>query len=151
MLQSRFDWHERIRAIEREYWAVRIAVDELTGKVAHDPMVLGAGPRLRDLTSADDNLEGTYLIRMFAEFETAVRSYWRTIKPKARPRAEVLLDQLGVRRSAPADIIRGVHSVREFRNQLVHDRQTPIQPVTIKDARHYLATYLARLPIQWTD
>lgn len=126
-------------------------MDELTEMVVRDPMVLGTGPKVRDLTSADDNLEGTYLIRMFAEFEAAARTFWRTIRPKTRPRAEILLDQLGVRLAVPASVIRGVHAVREYRNQLVHDRQTPSEAVTIKDARRHLSTFLARLPIQWND
>ena len=29
MPQRRFDWHERIKAVEREYWSTRIAVDRL--------------------------------------------------------------------------------------------------------------------------
>jgi len=91
MPQRRFDWHERIKAVEREYWSTRIAVDRLSAQVTHDPGILGSGPRPRDLESADENLEGTYLIRMFAEFETGVRSYWRTIRPRARTPVESLL------------------------------------------------------------
>lgn len=151
MSQSRFEWHERIKAVEREYWAVRVAVDELADVVAHDPTVLGPGPKPRDLVSADDKLEGTYLVRMFAEFETAIRSYWRTIRPKARTPVEVLLDRVGDRLAVPTAVTRGAQAVREYRNQLVHDRIQMVESVTIKDARHWLATYLARLPKQWAD
>ena len=85
MPQRRFDWHERIKAVEREYWSTRIAVDRLSAQVTHDPGILGNGPRPRDLESADENLEGTYLIRMFAEFETGVRSYWGLSDPAPVP------------------------------------------------------------------
>lgn len=34
MPQSRFDWHERIKAVEREYWAVKTAVDRLADTIA---------------------------------------------------------------------------------------------------------------------
>ena len=57
MPQRRFDWHERIKAVEREYWSTRIAVDRLSAQVTHDPGILGSGPRPRDLESADENLE----------------------------------------------------------------------------------------------
>jgi hypothetical protein len=70
MPQRRFDWHERIKAVEREYWSTRIAIDRLSAQVALDPGVLGIGPRPRDLEATDENLEGTYPVRMFAEFET---------------------------------------------------------------------------------
>lgn len=149
MPQRRFDWHERIKAVEREYWSTRIAIDRLSAQVTHDPGILGNGPRPRDLESADENLEGTYLIRMFAEFETGVRSYWRTIRPRARTPVESLLARVGDRCEIPLDVIQDAQTVREYRNQLVHDRDEQVKAVTIADARHRLATYFARLPIKW--
>src|SRR3954468_24078035 len=107
MPHRRFDWHERIKAVEREYWSARIAVDRLVDAAAHDPGVLGAGPKPRDLKAVDENLEGTYLVRMFAEFETGVRSYWRTLRPNARTPVETLLDRVGDRCEIPVDVIRG--------------------------------------------
>src|SRR5271157_5295877 len=112
MPHRRFEWHERIKAVEREYWSARRAVDRLSADVARDPSTLGEGPSPRDLRSADENLEGTYLVRMFAEFETGVRSFWRAIKPRARAQAEVLLDRVGDRCKIPADVIRLAHSTR---------------------------------------
>ena len=66
----RFDWHERVRAVENEYKSVRIAVDRLKATVAHDPTVLENDPTPANLTVAGWNLEGTYLVRLFAEFES---------------------------------------------------------------------------------
>jgi hypothetical protein len=149
MPHRRFDWHERIKAIEREYWAARIAVDQLSDTAARDPGVLGGGAKPRDLEAADENLEGTYLIRMFAEFETGVRSYWRTIRPNARTPVETMLDRVGDRCEIPVDVIRGAQAVREYRNKLVHDRDQEVEAVTIGDARSHLATYFARLPLEW--
>lgn len=149
MPQKRFDWRERIKAVDREYWSTRIAVDRLSVQVAHDSGVLGNGPRHRDLESADENLEGTYLIRMFAEFETGVRSYWRTIRPRARSPVEILLARVGDRCGIPLDVIQGAQTVRVHRNKLVHDRDEAVKAVTIADARRRLATYFARLPIEW--
>jgi hypothetical protein len=86
MRHRRFEWHERIKAVEREYWTVRRAVDRLAVDVTRDPSTLGERPSPRDLRSADENLEGTYFVRMFAEFETGVRSFWKTIRPRAHAR-----------------------------------------------------------------
>ncbi|HUY32188.1 MAG TPA: hypothetical protein VMV69_05360 [Pirellulales bacterium] len=149
MLQNRFDWHESIKAVEREYWAVRIAVERLVESAARDPNVLGTGPKPRDLVSADENLEGTYLIRMFAKFETGVRSYWRTLKPRSRASVEILVDRVADKRSIPIDVTQGVHAVRQYRNRLVHERDQAVEHITIADARSRLATYLARLPLMW--
>ena len=149
MPQRRFDWHERIKAVEREYWSTRIAIDRLSAQVALDLGVLGIGPSPRDLEAADENLEGTYLVRMFAEFETGVRSYWRTIRPRARTPVESLLSRVGDRCDIPLDVIQGAQTVREYRNKLVHDRDEKVKAVSIADARHRLAMYFARLPIEW--
>lgn len=151
MPQSRFDWHERIKAVEREYWAVRTAIDHLAAVIAHDPTVLGEQSKPRDLVSASESLDGTYIVRMFAEFETAIRSYWRTIRPMSRAHVEVLVDRVADRLAMPVNIRRGVHAVREYRNQLVHDRHQEVDgaSVSVKDARHWLASYLARLPQEW--
>ena len=89
------------------------------------------------------------IIRMFAEFETGVRSYWRTIRPRARTPVESLLARVGDRCEIPLDVIQDAQTVREYRNQLVHDRDEQVKAVTIADARHRLATYFARLPIKW--
>lgn len=103
----------------------------------------------RDLVSAVEKVEGTYITRMFAEFETAIRSYWRTIKPKTRTPVEVMLNRVADRLTIPAKVKDGVHAVREYRNHLIHERDHAVEPVAISDARHWLATYLARLPKQW--
>ncbi len=149
MPHRRFEWHERIKAVEREYWSVRRAVDRLAADVTRDPKALGDGPRPRDLRSADENLEGTYFVRMFAEFEAGVRSFWRTIKPRARTQAEVLVDRVGDKCKIPADVIRLAHSSRKYRNMLLHDREEEAEHVTISAAQRCLQNYLSRLPNAW--
>jgi hypothetical protein len=151
MLHRRFDWHERIKAVEREFWSVRIAVDRLSEATARDPSVLGLGPTPRDLEAADANLEGTYLLRMFAEFETGIRSYWRIFRPRSRTPVETLLDRVGDRCRIPADVVQQAQRVRECRNKLVHDRDQEVEAVTISKARSCLSTYFARLPNAWGD
>ena len=88
---------------------------------------------------------------MFAEFEAGVRSYWRTIKPRAMTQAEVLLDRVGAKRGIPADVIRVAHKARKYRNNLTHDHQQEAEIVTVSEARSCFATYFARLPIVWAD
>src|SRR5271157_4117415 len=115
-------------------------------RTSHATRVLGEGPSPRDLRSADENLEGTYLVHMFAEFETGVRSFWRAIKPRARTQAEVLLDQVGDRCKIPADVIRIAHSTRKYRNNLLHDREEEVEVVTVSVAQRCFQRYLSRLP-----
>ena len=151
MPHRRSDWHERIKGVEREYWAARLAVGRLVADVARDPGVLGDGPEQRDLIAANHNIEGTYLIRMFAEFESGVRSFWRADRRRSRPQAEVLLNRVGDVRGIPADVIDNVHGARTYRNSLLHDREDEVEVVTVSEARRCFQTYLARLPNEWRD
>jgi hypothetical protein len=100
MPYRRFDWHERVRAVKNEYKSVRIAVDRLKSAVANDPTVLGTDPKPANLGAADRNLEGTYLVRLFAEFESALRSYDRSRHAdlNRKTEASILIDSIGGRR-----------------------------------------------------
>lgn len=149
MLQSRFEWHKKIKAVEREYWCAQLAVERLSVAAKRDATILGEGPTPRDVASTHRNLAGTYLIRMFAEFETAIRSFWRSLRPGRRPQVELLLDRVGHRRRIPAKVLRQAQDVREYRNMLIHDREQELPGVSIEQARHHLSVYFAWLPDQW--
>ena len=148
-MPTRFEWHERIKSVEREYWSSRLAIDRLSRDVQLDPRVLGHTSRPRDLIMASGNLEGTYLVRMFSEFEAGVRSFWRTIKPNSQPPASQLFDHVGAKRDIPRVVIAEVHVIRIYRNHLVHGRREEVQQVTLQRARSSLQTYLARFPERW--
>jgi hypothetical protein len=78
MPNRRFDWHEHIKHVEGEYHAARLAVDWLkAGIVAKPDLLRKDGEARAYLRDADRNLEGTYLVRLFAAFEAALRSYDR--------------------------------------------------------------------------
>ena len=150
---SLHDWHDRIKAVEREYRAVRISIVSMRTALAQGTGDLTAG-KLGDLITAAGNLEATYLIRLWAEFETAVRSYygWLTHDPDTRIGThDLIIAVADVRRgrAISEDVRRAVHGVREFRNRLVHARNEPATPVSLTSARHELNTYLCKLPDTW--
>ncbi len=153
MPHNLYDWLDRIKAVEREYHAVRSSVGHMQGAIAEGTGGL-AGARAGDLITAEENLEGTYLIRLWAEFETAVRSYygWLTHDPDTRIVTHDLINSVaGVRRgrAISEDVRRAVHGVRDYRNTLVHARDDPARPIAITDARHNLNTFLCKLPQRW--
>ena len=58
---------------------VRTAVDRFRADVTATPEILPRDPDARKhLPKADENLEGTYIVRLFAAFEAALRSYDRS-------------------------------------------------------------------------
>jgi hypothetical protein len=100
MPSTRFDWHERIRAVENEYRSVRVALDRLILAEATEQGLLPARTTPASLGVASANLEGTYLVRLFAEFESALRSYDRSRRgdPTLMSHASTLIDTIGGRR-----------------------------------------------------
>ena len=82
-----FDRFARINAVEREYSASRLASDRLMVAVEQDPTILGRSRelRVRDVRDASERLEGTYIIHLFAEFESAVRAFWSRARSSESP------------------------------------------------------------------
>ena len=147
---------DRVKGAERESYIVAAAVAH------YGPVALAGHARLptktspRDLAAAAERIESTYLVRMWAEFETALRSYRRHVTgdPDDQIRARNLVDwTAGVRRgrAISADVRDDVHEVREYRNFLVHERddRAPPAAITIEAARKRLNTLLHCLPIEW--
>ena len=72
-----------------EYQVVAAAVAHYQEGVFGAKVHLPAGTQPHHLAAAVEELEGTYLIRLWAVFETAWTSYWRhaTNRPDGRIRA----------------------------------------------------------------
>jgi hypothetical protein len=154
MPHNRFEWIDRLKLVEREHRVVATAIVRLHRAILDGEVRTPGGTSPRDLVSVGRNLETTYLVRLWAEFETALLSYYRSLRgePEARIRAVDLVDTLaGVRRGrAIADDVRiAVHEVREHRNSLVHERTDPAPPVGLVESRSRLNTFLGKLPEQW--
>ena len=150
---------DRVKGAERECYVVAAAVDHYGKAVQAGNAKLPSMPTKtspRDLVMAAEKVESTYMIRMWAEFETALRSYRRHITgdPDDRISTSNLIDwTAGVRqgRAISEDVRDDVHEVREYRNYLVHERDDldPPDGVAIDVARRRLNTLLGCLPDKW--
>jgi len=148
-MPRRDDWQLRIKAVERRFLAIRIGKDRLQDEVRRAPAILKGRVDPRDLTRAAEDLEGTYLTRMFAEFETGLRQYWETISD-THPKTKDLLDSLAARCRMGNDQRGNAHRVREYRNSLTHEREDEdVDPIPIAEARGYLCTFFSFLPREW--
>jgi len=141
------EWQDRIKAVEGEYLAMRRAADRFRQAALADPTILEGNLRKR-IGEALKNLEGTYIIRLFAEFETGARQYWAA-NWATIPNTADLLDGLAARRKIPDMLRDNVHLVREYRNALVHEREEEPEEVPIAVARHYLCHFFSFLPPRW--
>jgi hypothetical protein len=104
--------------------------------------------RLADILECHQDLEKTYLIRLFALFEATVRDFWRQVcGKKSHPLITSLLDRIASRWHMHYDVLSNTHVVRKYRNSLVHGWQA--QPMTLSEARAYVCTFLSYLPREW--
>ena len=142
------EWIARIRDVEREYLGMRQAADRFLSAAHGDPAILLHGLRYREIAVASANLEGTYLIRLFAEFESGARDYWRTIRD-TNPRTVDLLTGLAAQRRIPDLLCDNAQSVRAYRNSWVHDSAEIPDIIPIAVARSYLCHFFSFLPPQW--
>jgi hypothetical protein len=147
-MPHQYEWQSRIKAVEREYLAMRQAADAFRESVQRDATILQSHLRPRDIVAASDNLEATYLVRLFAEFESGARQYWNTVRDTSPP-TEHLMDALADRCRIP-DLQRDqAHAVRSFRNALVHEREDELAEIPIANARGCLCRFFSFLPLQW--
>ena len=104
---------ERIRAVEREHQAAVKAVELLAERLRADP-AFGADDewRFRDARNLRANLEATFLIRLFAEFEAGLRDAWRnTFRRTTHPTMRDLLEAVARLRLIPQDWLDDAHEV----------------------------------------
>lgn len=151
--QQRIEW---IVAVAREYLAAKSAADLLKTQIQADPNLgTNQGWEARDGIAFIDNLESTYIIRLYAEFEAGLRDYWanhlnRTTHPPMVHLLQSLADQrISVDRLEDAD------AVREYRNFLVHDESENPPPgtrtFTVAEAKTHLCYCFGRLDTDWTS
>lgn len=141
---------QRIKSVEQEYFAAEIAAALLAERLHSDPSSLPSTLRARDGEAVRRNLEATFLIRIFAEFEAGLRDYWRDgLHRKKRPGTEVLIDRVADARHIPSTTLAPAHEVHLYRNSLVHEGNGKADPVSLEIARSRLCKFFSFLPIDW--
>jgi hypothetical protein len=122
MQKRRNEWIVSIKAIEAEHLVAFQALAALRARLRKDPNFL-KDVELSDLKRAERNLEGTYLIRLFAVFEAGLREAWlRALGRDTQPPMRDLLDGIASSRRIENKVLSKAHRVREFRNTLVHEQ-----------------------------
>ena len=140
-----------MRAIMREYRIAKVAAQDLRARLRADPSVLSEEQlQVADYHNFRDNLEPTYLIRLFAEFEAGLREAWalafgQTTSPKMRD----LIDSFAARRLIPAPWRDAAHNVRAYRNALIHEGGVDVPPIGMDQALGHLCRYFSWLPHDW--
>ena len=149
--QQRIEW---ISAVANEYLAARSASDLLRAQLQADPNYGETrGWESRDGVAFQDNLESTYIVRLYAEFEAGLRDYWANhLKRTTHPPMFQLLQSLADQRVS-IDRLENADAVREYRNFLVHDESNKPPPdmrtFTVAEAKTHLCYFFGRLDTDW--
>ncbi len=142
---------ERMKSLEREFRVAQVAMEILDQALRVDASVLTS----RQLSPADavnviENLEATYLLRLFAEFEAGLRDVWENAYTRpTTPRMTDLVEATAAYGDVPDDIKDSTHEVRRFRNSLVHEGSEEAVAVSFETARKCLCTFFSRVPLDW--
>jgi hypothetical protein len=141
----------RMRAVMREYKIARVAARDLQARLRADPSVLADEQlQVADSHNFRDNLESTYLMRLFAEFEAGLREAWdRALGQATSPKMQDLIDSFAARRLIPWPWSVAAHNVRAYRNALLHEGGVDIAPIGMDEAQGHLCRFFSRLPDDW--
>ncbi len=142
---------ERMRAIEREWRVAAIAADRLGEYLRAHPSALDREQlRIADYRRFRDNLEPTYLIRTFGEFEGGLREAWSlAFRQITTPRMQDLIDSFAARCTIAREWRDGAHEVRLYRNPLVHERGDEVRPIRLLVESGWLCRFFSRLSHEW--
>jgi hypothetical protein len=140
---------ESMAGVEREYRVAARGVDRLLQQSQSDPTVLGdAAVMPADVRRCLDNLENTYLVRLFAVFEESLREVWAAAFAKTTyPKTKQLLDGCAARQHVRHDDLINAHQVRDYRNAIVHGGQA--LQITLPQSRAFLCAFFGWMPKHW--
>ncbi len=149
--QQRIEW---IAAVAKEYLAAKTAADLLTTQLQADPNYgRSHGWEARDGVAFKANLESTYIVRLYAEFEAGLRDYWNNHLNRATHPPMVQLLQSLANQRVSTDRLEDADAVREYRNFLVHDESGEPPPemrtFTVAEAKMHLCYFFGRLDTDW--
>jgi hypothetical protein len=139
---------QRLAAVEAEYRATRAALAFTAGHWSgrHDAPELHGVTR-SELDAATQNVQATYIVRLFAEFEAILRAQYPATRPGRRlpPTSASLIDAFGSYYRVPAQARDNAHTVRRFRHSIAHADPSDDQ-MTFSSALSWLNRFLSFIP-----
>jgi hypothetical protein len=145
-------WIERMRGIERQDLAAAAAVDLLQETLSADPSFgANAGWKQSDARILSDELDKTFLVRLYALFESGLRDYWKSERKKnTRPIMKDLLTSAAANSAISQAWLNAAIEVQLFRNRIVHeDDGRASNDLTIQAATSALCRFFSKLPLHW--
>jgi hypothetical protein len=146
---------QRIANVAQEFLAAMTAAEWLQGCQDADPSFSKKhGWEAKAGIDFCENVEATYIVRMYAEFEAGLRDYWKShLKRDTRPKMEQLVRHAIPNQDFSQDTIDDADDVRKYRNYLVHEMEDEVpegvRAFTVTEAKRCLCAYFGRLNARW--
>lgn len=151
MADRRQEYFQRIGNVASELEAVRAGIRFAAAELRRDPTRIDEiEVNLAALESCRHNLENTYLVRLFSEFEGCLVEFWILgLGRKKRSNVTQYINSVGSRCRMQQAAIDGAHHVRQARNRIVH--QVELEPIVgaiagFEEAKRLLCKFLSQLP-----
>ncbi len=150
-MRRRDQWIEWMRAVLREDETAAYAVELLDEQLHRDPSSLRhRGLEYQDYQAFQKHRQDTYLIHLFAVFESGLREAWEiALGRDTNPKMADLLQAVAARQKTTDDVLSNADRVRNYRNGLVHVSTESSETLTLQEARRYLCRFFSQLPPDW--
>jgi hypothetical protein len=151
---TQWEAFDKLRSIQDELEAARFSISRTLREVYSDATTLAETDyvlRPSQIRDCAVNLDVTYLLRLFAEYEGILRDFWAAIRPSPHrrlTRMEVLMDRIATVRQIPRDVIEDAHEVRDFRNAFIHDH-SHADNLIFGECKSRLSFFISYLPRMW--
>ena len=139
---------QRLAAIREEYQAVESAVAYTAQEwntAHHDDIFRAVSVQIAQINRARQRLSNTYIIRAFSEFEAVLRETLQVSGGRVPTKAEALINRAASLRRIPNMIRDNAHTVRVYRNAIVHQGAVAAIPLSFATALSSLNRFAASL------
>jgi hypothetical protein len=150
LLRAAFDSMTRVR---QDFDGASFAIDRTLALWNLNPSISDKAMELHlaefALRRSAANLEVTFVLRLFAEFEGILRNYWlRGMNRQTDPPMQQLMDAIAADRNMNATDLVDAHDVRTYRNDIIHESLRTARIPFVRCSTH-LGRYLRWLPQSW--
>ena len=144
---------ERLRAVDTQRRSVAASLTFIVGNWERQNLrVEIEGHTPENFRRAQAELDATYFVRLYAEFEGLLKDHLATNHPAVvlpqKPKVDAVLSAVVKAESISieAPLRARLDAVRDFRNSVAHSTRTGMVRVSFEDALHALTTFAAKLP-----
>ena len=147
---ERSEAYRRLVRVRNEFDAARVALAYTLAQLEAGVRIVRPGHvALPELRASSNHLEITFVLRLFAEYEGVLMSYWANGMGRVtRPKVSVLMNRIADHQSMSQADLGAAHDVRTFRNEIVHEEAREPR-LTFPDCASRIGTYLRWLPVRW--